>query len=351
MSIDDRARRWAQATQDAVAHTSPPPLRQRRPRPVLRYAPSLAVLAALVGGLVLVRNATEDTIRYSARVVATIPVGRDPAALTTGAGSVWVTDSSDATVLRIDPRTNAVTATIAVGGDPSGVVVFAGSVWVASRADGTVSRIDPARNRVVATVRTGAIDGISAGAGGVWTIANGDRSLTRIDPRTNTTSSFALDFAPVSVATSDDAVWIADAVSRNVGRFDPDAGRVVTTVLFHGQIDIYPLYLIAGRDGVWAGASYDLGFEAAGITHADADSLEITWFAKDYWVRNIAVGAGGVWALGDTGGNEALLYVEVGRVARLLQLRSTPRDIAAGEGAVWLLTTQRSVVRVDVTRR
>ena len=65
------------------------------------------------------------------------------AAIAVGAGGVWVADSLDDAVVRIDPNTRAVTTTIPVGRHPAGIAVGAGSVWVANSGDGTVTRIDP----------------------------------------------------------------------------------------------------------------------------------------------------------------------------------------------------------------
>ena len=47
-----------------------------------------------------------------------------------GAGAVWVANSGDGTVSRIDPSTNSVVATIRVGNSPLGIAVGAGYVWV-----------------------------------------------------------------------------------------------------------------------------------------------------------------------------------------------------------------------------
>ena len=63
-------------------------------------------------------------------VTTTIPVGRSPAAVAIGAGSVWVANSGDGTVTRIDPRTDKVVATIAVGGSPQAITVAGGRAWV-----------------------------------------------------------------------------------------------------------------------------------------------------------------------------------------------------------------------------
>ncbi len=56
--------------------------------------------------------------------------------------SLWVTSAEARTLSRIDPATGAVSDTIAVGGGPTGVVASAGSVWVANSLDGTVTRVD-----------------------------------------------------------------------------------------------------------------------------------------------------------------------------------------------------------------
>ena len=62
-----------------------------------------------------------------------IHVGNGPLDLTVGVGAVWVTNTLDGTVSRIDPQTNEVTE-IRVGSSPEGVAVGDGSVWVAVHA-------------------------------------------------------------------------------------------------------------------------------------------------------------------------------------------------------------------------
>jgi branched-chain amino acid transport system substrate-binding protein len=69
-------------------------------------------------------------------VTDTIPlgIGSDPAALAVGAGAVWVADSGDGTLARIDPATLA-TRRIDVGGDPTDVVAAPRShVWATVQA-------------------------------------------------------------------------------------------------------------------------------------------------------------------------------------------------------------------------
>ena len=61
-------------------------------------------------------------------VVARTSVGNDPSAIAAGAGSVWVTDSDDNTVTRLDPASEgAVIGTTSVGQGPAAVAVGAGA--------------------------------------------------------------------------------------------------------------------------------------------------------------------------------------------------------------------------------
>jgi YVTN family beta-propeller protein len=102
-------------------------------------------------------------------VLAKVPVGNGPGALTVGDGAVWVADTYDGEVVRIDPTTNAVKTTIKVGRGPSGVAVGAGAVWVADSGDGTVSEIDPRTNTVTRTFTVGGSPaGVVVAGGLVW---------------------------------------------------------------------------------------------------------------------------------------------------------------------------------------
>jgi YVTN family beta-propeller protein len=60
-----------------------------------------------------------------ASVTTIIPVGRDPAALATGPGSVWVAHQGSGTVSRFDPRTDQVTASVSVTGGATALAIDA----------------------------------------------------------------------------------------------------------------------------------------------------------------------------------------------------------------------------------
>jgi YVTN family beta-propeller protein len=120
----------------------------------------------------------------SGAVLKRITVGRSPAAMAAGRGSMWVASPLDDVVFRIDP-TNAATP-IRVGHGPSGVAVGAGAVWVSDRYDDTVQRIDPVTNSVFTTIHVGSSpEGIAFAGGAVWVANSHDGTIDRIDPATN----------------------------------------------------------------------------------------------------------------------------------------------------------------------
>jgi len=96
-----------------------------------------------------------------------IAVGRGPSGIAFGGGYVWVANTDDDTVTRIDPRTSA-TVSLRVGDAPTGVAYGDGAIWVANSGDGTVSRIDAVRASVRATIHVGHSPAGIAVGNGVW---------------------------------------------------------------------------------------------------------------------------------------------------------------------------------------
>lgn len=95
--------------------------------------------------------------------------GGDTASVALGQSAVWFAASSRPTLLELDPQSLSTTQTFRVGKGPSGIAVADGLVWVANSGDGTVSRIDP-RGGASRTIRLGQPPGgVVAAYGEVWT--------------------------------------------------------------------------------------------------------------------------------------------------------------------------------------
>jgi DNA-binding SARP family transcriptional activator/streptogramin lyase len=179
-----------------------------------------------------------------------------PCGLAIGAGSVWVEDGVS-TLLRVDPRTLAVTRRFDLGQGIDGVAVGAGSVWVTRGSPATLLRIDPRTNSVTARIpiagRVG-VDtpypiGVTVGAGRVWVLNGNTGTATRVDPTldavTATTKRISLN--PIRIAAGAGAVWVADAAADAVQRIDPATSRVVSAIPVGGL----PVALAADGDRVW----------------------------------------------------------------------------------------------------
>jgi len=138
------------------------------------FAGSQPAGVVAAGGSVWVTNSGDATVqRFSAETFSegplqTFNVGRRPAGIIHADGAIWVASAGDAVVTRIDPGSGA-TIPISVGEGPSALASTTGAIWVANTAARTVSRVDPQTREVVATIETGnAPSGVAAGDGLVW---------------------------------------------------------------------------------------------------------------------------------------------------------------------------------------
>ena len=86
----------------------------------------------------------------SGQVVADVPVGDRPDAISSSADSLWVANFDDGTVSEVDPSSPHVVRTIPIGSPPSGLTETRNDVWVSNGA-GDISRIDRTYNRVSST--------------------------------------------------------------------------------------------------------------------------------------------------------------------------------------------------------
>ena len=86
--------------------------------------------------------------------------------------AVWVVNTLDDTVSRINPDTN-LSWTGPGRGRPSGITVVNGIPWVANEADGTLSRIEPGQMTAGRTVIGSVPQGLSTVDGNLWVSVRG----------------------------------------------------------------------------------------------------------------------------------------------------------------------------------
>jgi virginiamycin B lyase len=143
---------------------------------------------------------------------------------TFGDGFVWVSSFGHDRLLKIDPKLNKVVATIPVGPKPRFLTVGAGSVWTLNQGDGTISRVDMETGKLVATIDCG-LQGeggeITFGAGSVWA-ALFDFPLTQIDVKTNLPVKQWAGKGGDGVRFGFDSVWLSNLMQGTVWRISPE---------------------------------------------------------------------------------------------------------------------------------
>ena len=226
MSLDARARRAAQAARAHADRLPPPPAigvlvarRRRRIAAVSALALALIVAVGSVAWRALLPSSGRQPAAIqsvpirspgpSPQVQAAIGVGKTPTAVLVANGSVWVANSGDGTVSRIDAATNRVIATIGVGRDPSQLTADSSAIWVAT-AEG-LQRINPAENLVIQTLPRVEFGDVLAIDGDLWVSLN-DGTVRRLNPVDGRVlASISVASRGVSVlATDGSRLWAAN---------------------------------------------------------------------------------------------------------------------------------------------
>jgi hypothetical protein len=196
-------------------------------------AAAAGALVVVVGVWVLSVQSETATPPAAPRVVANVAIaGGLSGSARTGFGSVWLSDSNQGQILRVDPRTRRVTARIPVGGEAS-IDVGAGSVWAAGNgiSSGPLLRIDPRTGKVVKRIPMRTPSGVPFQGGfvltapsRVWVLGNG---AIAIDPVTNrVVGEIRLGgaYQIIDAHVKDGELWLTRA-DRSITRFDAVTGR------------------------------------------------------------------------------------------------------------------------------
>jgi YVTN family beta-propeller protein len=260
-------------------------------------------------GAVWVANTGDETVtridpRTGRREGRPIPVGEDPRAIAAGGGAVWVANFGDGTVSRIDPRTNRAGAPISVGRGPSDVAVGGGVVWVATELDLVVLLDVATGRRVGSPIRAQSEGSLAAGGGRLWVSDRKDGTVRSIDLRTKepVDTPIPLDASPTHVAAGPRFLWVSLADEGAVKRVD-----------LRGDSSLTRTVDVSGRPEALARAGRDL------------------WVADNE--------------------NESVTRIDTtlaARVGKALAVGEDPSGVAIADGAVWVTSSSDdSVTRIE----
>jgi len=257
-----------------------------------------------------------------------VPPGARPQALAYGFGAVWVANTNDGTVTRIDGKTQKVVAVIGVGAGVRDIATGFGAVWVANGTEGTVTKIDPALNAPEETLPLAGdarvpapVNWVAVGRSAVW-VTRG-QELLQLDPRSGAVVRRVSILEPVGLAAQGDRVWVISQSGWLQTLHGPRlAGSYVRLPIAAPTPEGGALWLISYADDSAIGRV--TGWKRLSEVHVPAYPLDL------------AFGAGRLWTVDVRGG---LYRIDPGvpSAVKVAQLRPTIRSaLAVGGGKVWI---------------
>ena len=255
-SVQGRTREREELSVSEPAPVTPP---WRQPLVVGAFA---AVLVMAVVAVVFF-SADGDTLAPAPNTVVrlgedgvthVVRVGSAPQALVADGSSLWVANTLDLTVQRID--LDADVAEPAEGGFPDGPTSIAatdGYVWVGSSlSDGSLMRIDPTEKNSAQVVPLGGpVSGLATAPGTLWATDRDAGLLRRYEIASGEVDELPLPegSGPMGIAVDDNgSLWVAFHDARAVAHVDPATGDVLD------EIDVeagHPDRVTTGAGYVW----------------------------------------------------------------------------------------------------
>jgi serine/threonine protein kinase len=284
-------------------------------------------------------------------LIGEIPVGKQPRAITTGAGAVWVANEDDKTVMRIDPLdTTSRPDLITIDGFPTDVNVGAGDVWVALGPPGEFTRINRVQNEAISPRRAlsgetpcgGPFASIAVGGGYAWFVCRVPGEMGQINPKTLSARSFGYDAGLLTsgqsvtpeyadVAYGLGSLWLVNRAGNQVVPVDPLTTQKQDPI----SVGTSPTAVAIGDGVLWVA-----NFESDTVTRVTVSASGAAPTSETFPVGDgpidVAVGEGAVWVANQLDRTAMRLDPESGHVEGTISLGNEPQRLAAGEGFVWV---------------
>ena len=268
--------------------------------------------------------------------VTRIQLPNAPAAMTSSAGSLWMTAPNDQLVLRVDPGSRKVIDRIPVSGQPGAITHGGGAIWVASTLGGAITRIDPGTDRVTQTIHLGGANtaAITFHAGKLWIADTIDHALVVLDARSGeVTDTFTLDLRPTAVVAGADGIWVADFDQALIAKVDPRSGRA----LFETRVGNGPAALNESDGSLWVASSSD---STLSRINARTGVLEAT-IQVGGAPSAIAISRAGVFVANQSSRTVSRVDPRTSRVVGTTA-GGEATALAAGMGRVWIAVNRSS---------
>jgi len=272
-------------------------------------------------------------------------VGDSPSGVAVGEGAVWVANTGDETVTRVDPRTGETEGRpIRVGDDPRAIAAGGGAVWVGNFGDGTVSRIDPRTNTAGPPIRVGrGPSDVAVGGGLVW-VATEQDLVVLLDVETGRRVGSPIRVqSEGSLAAGGGRLWVSDRKDGTVRSIDIATKEPVDSPI---PLDASPTDIVAGPRFVWVSLA-DEGMVRR--VELQGDSARTRTVELPGRPEALARAGRALWVASVE--NESVTRIDTSSaepVGRPLAVGEDPGGVAIGDNAVWVTSTvEDSVTRIE----
>jgi len=335
-----------------------------------------------LGAIVLLLvSCTPPQAAPSGPVLASIAVGSRPGTPAAGLGAVWIPNTGDGTVSRIDPASNRVVATLRVGDAgafyqrvcqpygsvhsfmvttfhvrrcdlPSSIATANGLLWVAKNDTNTILAIDPKDGHQVASIPIGVTPfEIRADEQALWVTSYDDNVVVRIDVRSKqVVQTIAQSGGPSGLALDGDTVWVANNRAGTVARIDARTSQVVAAVPVPCSETCWtaptPLPVAVSNGAVWA-RNEGIGTLSRidPTSNTVAATLDVDTFNGRSGQDALAIAPSGIWLAGIS-----LQNIDPGTNRVVKTIDQPGITLAYGYGSLWVTDTSGRILRIDPQR-
>lgn len=312
-------------------------------------------------------------------ILATIVVGARPGTPVAGLGAIWVPNTGDGTVSKIDPATNRRVATWRIGDAmafysrdcepfgsvhsfmgttffvrrcdlPSAVATDEHLLWAAENDTNSIIALDPANGHRSVAVPIGftpfdlATDDTS-----VWVTSYWDDAIVRVDTASAKVVAVIRERGdgPSGMAVKDNTLWVANSRAGTVVRIDRKSNQVTATIPLPCRepcpIGPTPVAIAATADAVWVRnmASGTLA-RIDPTTNQVVATIDVGAFDGRAGLDGVAVTSSSIWLTG----------VNLQRVDTRTSTLSGTFDLNAytmgfGYGSLWVTDVRGRILRID----
>lgn len=188
-------------------------------------------------------------------ILATVTGFSSPAELVYQSGYVYVCDSGNNRIRRID-ITDASVTNLTVGTSPENICSDGTSIWVSNRSSNDVSRVSIASYTVTATVAgiTGP-RGIVSAASYIWVAEAGNNRIAKINPATDTVvTTIGVGTTPDGIASDGTSLYVVNTGSNNHSKITMSTDTLVFTSAANTFVNA-PFFGVSVIKPLWDGTN------------------------------------------------------------------------------------------------